>query len=79
MPPFHLLPLLINVKLFYLKDVLLVDSGDPWNPKPEAVNKVNTMLQGVHRVLKPEGIFISISFGQVPMHAWILYVYIDGQ
>ncbi|XP_057851602.1 uncharacterized protein LOC131061789 [Cryptomeria japonica] len=45
-------------------DVLLVDSGDPWNPKPETVNKVNAMLRGVHRVLRPEGIFISISFGQ---------------
>jgi len=45
-------------------DVLLVDSGDPWNPKPETVSKVNAMLKGVHRVLTPEGIFISISFGQ---------------
>ncbi|CAK9142608.1 unnamed protein product [Ilex paraguariensis] len=45
-------------------DVLFVDSGDPWNPQPETVNKVNRMLQGVHRVLKPNGIFISITFGQ---------------
>ncbi|GAB2291234.1 hypothetical protein Dimus_025490 [Dionaea muscipula] len=45
-------------------DVLFVDSGDPWNPRPEAVSKVMSMLQGVHRVLKPEGIFISISFSQ---------------
>ncbi|KAL6963907.1 hypothetical protein U1Q18_034914 [Sarracenia purpurea var. burkii] len=45
-------------------DVFFVDSGDPWNPRPANVNKVMTMLQGVHRVLKPDGIFISISFGQ---------------
>ncbi|XP_043708778.1 EEF1A lysine methyltransferase 4 [Telopea speciosissima] len=45
-------------------DVLFVDSGDPWNPRPTTVTKVLAMLQGVHRVLKPGGIFISISFGQ---------------
>lgn len=48
-----------------LKDVLFVDSGDPWNPQPETVSNVKAMLNGVHRVLKPDGIFISISFGQV--------------
>lgn len=45
-------------------DVLFVDSGDPWNPQPETVNKVMAMLEDAHRVLKPDGIFISISFGQ---------------
>lgn len=45
-------------------DVLFVDSGDPWKPYPETVSKVMKMLEGVHRVLKPEGTFISISFGQ---------------
>ncbi|KAK0583523.1 hypothetical protein LWI29_037810 [Acer saccharum] len=45
-------------------DVLFVDSGDPWNPRPETVTKVSAMLESVHRVLKPDGIFISISFGQ---------------
>ncbi|KAL5562584.1 hypothetical protein UlMin_032331 [Ulmus minor] len=45
-------------------DVLFVDSGDPWKPKPATVTKVMKMLKGVHRVLKPDGIFISISFGQ---------------
>lgn len=45
-------------------DVLFVDSGDPWNPRPATVNKVMTMLQGIHRVLKSDGIFISITFGQ---------------
>ncbi|KAM7251320.1 hypothetical protein ACFE04_023203 [Oxalis oulophora] len=45
-------------------DVLFVDSGDPWNPRPETVTKVMAMLQNIHRVLKPDGIFISITFGQ---------------
>ncbi|KAI3843673.1 hypothetical protein MKW98_013609 [Papaver atlanticum] len=45
-------------------DVVFVDSGDPWNPRPETVKKAMTMLQGVHRVLKPDGVFVSISFGQ---------------
>lgn len=42
-----------------------MDSGDPWKPRPATVDKVMKMLQGVHKVLKPEGTFISISFGQV--------------
>ncbi|XP_078430533.1 S-adenosyl-L-methionine-dependent methyltransferases superfamily protein [Wolffia australiana] len=45
-------------------DVLFVDCGDPWNPRPSMVEKVMAMLKGVQRVLKPDGIFISISFGQ---------------
>ncbi|XP_020257802.1 methyltransferase-like protein 13 isoform X3 [Asparagus officinalis] len=45
-------------------DVLFVDSGDPWKPHPETVRKVMKMLEGVHRILKPDGKFISISFGQ---------------
>ncbi|KAL8060487.1 hypothetical protein ABFX02_02G027400 [Erythranthe guttata] len=45
-------------------DVLFVDSGDPWNPEPVTVSRVMAMLEGIHRVLKPHGIFISITFGQ---------------
>ncbi|KAI4295568.1 hypothetical protein L6164_035602 [Bauhinia variegata] len=45
-------------------DVLFVDSGDPWNPRPETMSKVMAMLKGVHRVLKSNGTFISITFGQ---------------
>ncbi|KAJ8763350.1 hypothetical protein K2173_002233 [Erythroxylum novogranatense] len=45
-------------------DVLFVDSGDPWNPRCEALTRMKAMLEGVHRVLKSDGIFISISFGQ---------------
>ena len=42
-----------------------MDSGDPWNPNPTTVNNVTKMLECIHRVLKPEGIFVSITFGQV--------------
>ncbi|XP_022136226.1 methyltransferase-like protein 13 [Momordica charantia] len=45
-------------------DVLFVDSGDPWNPRPSTRAKVMAMLEGVHRVLKKDGIFVSITFGQ---------------
>lgn len=45
-------------------EVLFVNSGNPWNPQPETVTKVMAMLEGVHRVLKPDGLFISVSFGQ---------------
>ncbi|KAF3786603.1 Methyltransferase-like protein 13 [Nymphaea thermarum] len=45
-------------------DVLFVDSGDPWNPSPSTVEKVIAMLKCVHRVLRQDGTYISISFGQ---------------
>ncbi|XP_010906905.2 uncharacterized protein [Elaeis guineensis] len=43
---------------------LLLSHGDPWNPHPATVEKVMKMLEGVYKVLKPEGTFVSISFGQ---------------
>uniref|UniRef100_A0A453B4B2 Methyltransferase domain-containing protein n=1 Tax=Aegilops tauschii subsp. strangulata TaxID=200361 RepID=A0A453B4B2_AEGTS len=46
-------------------DVLFVDSGDPWNPNPTTVDNVTKMLEGIHKVLKPGGKFVSITFGQV--------------
>ncbi|CAM0879105.1 unnamed protein product [Alopecurus aequalis] len=45
-------------------DVLFVDSGDPWNPNPTTVDNVMKMLEGIHKVLKPDGIFVSVTFGQ---------------
>lgn len=45
-------------------DVLFVNSGDPWDPKPETKKLVSSMLENVHRVLSPNGVFISISFSQ---------------
>ncbi|KAL5130015.1 Protein TIC 62, chloroplastic [Glycine soja] len=43
-------------------DVLFVDSGNPWNPKPETISKVMATLKGVHGVLKAGGTFISPHF-----------------
>lgn len=45
-------------------DVLFVNGGDPWNPKPETKELVSSFLEGVHRVLSSDGVFISVSFGQ---------------
>ncbi|KAI5057094.1 hypothetical protein GOP47_0027109 [Adiantum capillus-veneris] len=45
-------------------DVLFVNSGDPWNPNLETKKSVALMLESVHRVLSPNGLFISISFTQ---------------
>lgn len=45
-------------------DVLFVNSGDPWDPSPETRKLVARMLESVHRVLSPNGVFISISFSQ---------------
>jgi hypothetical protein len=42
-----------------------VDIGDPWNPNPTTVDNIMKMLEGIHKVLKPDGIFVSITFGQV--------------
>jgi hypothetical protein len=47
-----------------MKDCLFVDSGSPWNPKPEVAKRVRKMLEETHRVLTPTGLFISIAFGQ---------------
>lgn len=55
-----------------------MDSGDPWNPNPTTVDNVMKMLEGIHKVLKPEGIFVSITFGQVieiPIH-YVCYLYL---
>ncbi|KAK8949027.1 hypothetical protein KSP39_PZI004937 [Platanthera zijinensis] len=59
-------------RLFLLQEI----GGDPWNPRPEMVSKVMKMLQCVHKVLKPDGIFISISFGQVTKGATYVYIFI---
>ncbi|XP_049934524.1 uncharacterized protein LOC116257009 isoform X2 [Nymphaea colorata] len=45
-------------------DVLFVDSGGPWNPSPSTVDKVIAMLKCVHRLLRQDDTYISISFGQ---------------
>jgi ubiquinone/menaquinone biosynthesis C-methylase UbiE len=45
-------------------DVLFVDNDSPWNPRPEVVTRVHTMLAEAHRVLAPGGKLISITFAQ---------------
>lgn len=45
-----------------------MDSGDQWNPKPEAANRVRSMVAEAHRVLTRTGVFITIAFGQVLIH-----------
>lgn len=42
-----------------------MDSGSPLNPNRTTVDNVMKMLEGIHKALRPEGIFVSITFGQV--------------
>lgn len=56
---------LYDKTFWFCEDVLFVNSGDPWNPNDETKIKVMAMLENIHRVLKQDGIYISISFGQV--------------
>lgn len=46
-------------------DVLFVDSDSQWEPSEPVVARVRSMLTSVHRVLAPQGLFVSITFGQV--------------
>ena len=55
----------MNKVVAVLKDVLFVDSGDPWNPNPANVSKVMKMLEGIHKVLKQDGVYRS------PYHATV--------
>lgn len=45
-------------------DALMCEKGDVWNISEELASKVDTMLTGVSRVLKPGGKYIYITFGQ---------------
>jgi len=45
-------------------DALVVDEGDPWNPKQSVRDEVRTMMQQISRVLKPAGKLLQISFQQ---------------
>ncbi|KAK1648765.1 hypothetical protein QYE76_066570 [Lolium multiflorum] len=45
-------------------DALSVDIDDQWNPNPTTVDNIMKMLEGIHKVLKPGDIFVSITFGQ---------------
>ena len=45
-------------------DALMCEKGDVWNISEELGAKVDLMLTGVSRVLKPGGKYIYITFGQ---------------
>lgn len=45
-------------------DVLFVDNDNPFDPKTEVKERVFKMLHETHRVLKSDGIFISVTFAQ---------------
>lgn len=43
---------------------LCTDEGDPWNPHASVIQDLDSICEGVLRVLKPGGRFVSISFQQ---------------
>lgn len=45
-------------------DVLFVDNNQPFDPKAEVKHRVFKMLDETHRVLRPAGVFISVTFAQ---------------
>jgi ubiquinone/menaquinone biosynthesis C-methylase UbiE len=45
-------------------DAIMCEKGDVWNVSEELAAKVDAMLSGVTRVLKPGGKYIYITFGQ---------------
>ncbi|GMH41582.1 hypothetical protein BSKO_09492 [Bryopsis sp. KO-2023] len=45
-------------------DVLFVENDSPWEPLPRVQSDMHTTLHGIHRVLKPDGVFISVTFAQ---------------
>ena len=45
-------------------DVIMTDNKDPWNPTDEVKKRAQKVIENVHKVLKPKGQFIQISFEQ---------------
>jgi len=45
-------------------DALLCEKGDVWDPEPELMAEIKKYVDEVYRVLKPNGKFIYITFGQ---------------
>jgi len=45
-------------------DALLCEKGDVWDPEPELLAEIKKYVDEVYRVLKPNGKFIYITFGQ---------------
>ncbi|GAA5926202.1 hypothetical protein JCM1841_001154 [Sporobolomyces salmonicolor] len=45
-------------------DAMMTSKGDVWNPAPEVVANVKGEVDEVVRVLKPDGVFLYLTFGQ---------------
>jgi hypothetical protein len=45
-------------------DALMCDRGDVWDPSPELIKEVKAEVDEVTRVLRVDGKFIYITFGQ---------------
>jgi ubiquinone/menaquinone biosynthesis C-methylase UbiE len=45
-------------------DALMCDEGDVWDPNPEVLAAADRMCGHISRVLKPNGLFLQISFAQ---------------
>jgi ubiquinone/menaquinone biosynthesis C-methylase UbiE len=45
-------------------DAIWSDGASQWEPNEETIQDVHDTLNGILRVLRPQGIFVSISFGQ---------------
>ena len=45
-------------------DAIMVDEGDVWDPEQETIDQVDQMCLGIRRILRPEGIFLQITFAQ---------------
>ena len=45
-------------------DALLTKKHDPWDPDPELIAQMQQYMEQVRDVLKPDGIFLHITFAQ---------------
>ena len=43
-------------------DVIMTDNKDPWNPSEEVIKRAQSIMDNIYKVLKPDGLFIQITF-----------------